>query len=124
MINWKFVPLFACAVSLLFPVTNFAQGRPRIIIVTHGQAADSFWRIVRNGAETAAAETECDLDYRSPEKFDLAAMAQLVDSAVAAKPDGLIVSIPDTGENPGHFNQFRIRSLKAAWMLNAHRPGG
>jgi simple sugar transport system substrate-binding protein len=96
MINWKFVPLFACAVSLLFPVTTFAQGRPRIIIVTHGQAADSFWGIVRNGAETAAAETECDLDYRSPEKFDLAAMAQLVDSAVAAKPDGLIVSIPDT----------------------------
>ena len=96
MINWKFLPLLACAVSFLFPVTTFAQGRPRIIIVTHGQAADSFWRIVRNGAETAAAETECDLDYRSPEKFDPAAMAQLIDAAVAAKPDGLIVSIPDT----------------------------
>jgi simple sugar transport system substrate-binding protein len=96
MINWRFLLLLACAASLLFPVTIFAQGRPKIMIVTHGQAADSFWRIVRSGAEKAAAETECDLDYRSPEKFDLAAMAQLIDTAVAAKPDGLIVSIPDT----------------------------
>jgi simple sugar transport system substrate-binding protein len=63
--------------------------------VTHGQAADSFWLIVRNGAEAAAAETNSDVQYRSPEKFDLAAMAQLIDQAVAAKPDGLVVSIPD-----------------------------
>jgi simple sugar transport system substrate-binding protein len=96
MINWRFLPLLAGAASLLFPVTTLAQGRPRIIIVTHGQAADSFWRVVRNGAEKAGAETECDVEYRSPEKFDLAAMAQLIDTAVAAKPDGLIVSIPDT----------------------------
>ena len=40
-------------------------------------------------------ETNSDLQYRSPEKFDLTAMAQLIDEAVASKPDGLIVSIPD-----------------------------
>ena len=64
-------------------------------MITHGQAADSFWLIVRNGAEAAASETNSDLQYRSPEKFDLVAMARLIDEAVASKPDGLIVSIPD-----------------------------
>lgn len=93
--NWKFLYLIACAASLLASQTALAQRKPKIIMVTHGQAADSFWLIVRNGAEAAAEETESDLEYRSPEKFDMAAMAQLIDEAVAAKPDGLIVSIPD-----------------------------
>jgi simple sugar transport system substrate-binding protein len=91
----KFLPLLAFAVSLLVSPTSFAQGKPKIIIVTHGQAADSFWLIVRNGAEAAAAETNSDVEYRSPDKFDLTAMAHLIDVAIAAKPDGLIVSIPD-----------------------------
>ena len=64
-------------------------------MVTHGQAADSFWLIVRNGIEIAAKETDSDVDYRSPEKFDLQAMARLIDEAVASEPDGLVVSIPD-----------------------------
>jgi simple sugar transport system substrate-binding protein len=95
MMNWKFLPLLVCAVSLSHPLTTLAQRKPKIVMVTHGQAADSFWLIVRNGAEAAAAETNSDLEYRSPENFDLAAMAQLIDTAVASKPDGLILSIPD-----------------------------
>ncbi len=95
MIPWKFLLSLACAATLVAPLAAFAQRRPKIIIVTHGQAADSFWLIVRNGAEAAAAETNSDVEYRSPDKFDLAAMAQLIDQAVAAKPDGLVVSIPD-----------------------------
>src|SRR3984957_4361816 len=95
MINWKFLVALACAASWSFSLTAFAQRKPRIIMVTHGQAADSFWLIVRNGAEAAAAETNIDLQYRSPDKFDLTAMARLIDEAVASKPDGLIVSIPD-----------------------------
>jgi simple sugar transport system substrate-binding protein len=95
MMIWKFLPLLACAPSLFVPLTTFAQSKPKIIIVTHGQAADSFWLIVRNGAEAAAEQTNSDVEYRSPEKFDLAAMSRLIDEAVASKPDGLIVSIPD-----------------------------
>ena len=95
MMNWKILPLLACAVSLSFPLTTFAQRKPKIIMVTHGQAADSFWLIVQNGADAAAEETNSDLEYRSPGKFDLTAMAQLIDAAVASKPDGLIVTIPD-----------------------------
>jgi simple sugar transport system substrate-binding protein len=96
MMSWKFLSLLICGSSLFFlPLTASAQRKPKIIMVTHGQAADSFWLIVRNGAEAAAGETNVDFQYRSPDKFDLAAMAQLIDQAVASKPDGLIVSIPD-----------------------------
>jgi simple sugar transport system substrate-binding protein len=95
VMKWIFLSLIACAASLLAPPTILAQGRPKIIIVTHGQAADSFWLIVRNGAETAAEESQSDVEYRSPEKFNLASMAHLIDEAVASKPDGLVVSIPD-----------------------------
>ena len=66
-------------------------------MVTHAasQAADPFWSVVRNGVETATKETDTNVDYRSPETFDVQAMAQLIDEAAASKPDALVVSIPD-----------------------------
>jgi len=95
MISMKFLPLLACIAFSLFPFTIVAQVTPKIAMVTHGQLGDPFWLVVRNAAETAARETNCDLDYRSPDHFDLAAMSHLIDEAVASKPDGLIVSMPD-----------------------------
>jgi simple sugar transport system substrate-binding protein len=91
----KFTLWLVLAFTLLIPLAAHAQRKPRIIVVTHGQAADSFWLIVRNGIEIAAKETDSDVDYRSPEKFDLQAMARLIDEAVASQPDGLVVTIPD-----------------------------
>ncbi|MBV8585338.1 MAG: substrate-binding domain-containing protein, partial [Verrucomicrobia bacterium] len=87
--------ILAFAAGLLLPFVASAQNKPRIVVVTHGQAADPFWKVVRNGAETAARETDCDLEYESPSVFDLQAMSRLIDAAVASKPDALVVSIPD-----------------------------
>jgi len=67
----------------------------RIIVVTHGQAADPFWSVVKNGVDQAAKELGVRVEYRAPQTFDMVRMAQLIDAAVAAKPDGLVVSIPD-----------------------------
>lgn len=66
-----------------------------IIVVSHGQANDPFWSVVKNGVELAAKHTGAEVDYRAPETFDMVAMAQLIDSAVNQEPDGLVVSIPD-----------------------------
>jgi simple sugar transport system substrate-binding protein len=85
------------AVAFLVPLVGLAQNKPRIVCITHGQAGDPFWDVVRHGAETAAKETDSDLQYQSPAKFDLVEMSRLIDAAVAAKPDGLVVSIPDAG---------------------------
>jgi simple sugar transport system substrate-binding protein len=85
----------AFAASSLVPLAGFAQKKPKIIVVTHGQASDPFWLVVRNGVETAAKETGSDVEYQATGQFDLPAMSKLVDAAVASKPDGLVVSIPD-----------------------------
>jgi simple sugar transport system substrate-binding protein len=67
----------------------------KIIAVTHGQANDPFWSVVKNGVTAGAKDTGIEVDYRAPETFDMVAMSQLIDAAVNQKPDGLIVSIPD-----------------------------
>jgi simple sugar transport system substrate-binding protein len=86
---------FLFVAGWFLPFTGFAQKQPRIAFITHGQAGDPFWTVVRRGAETAAKQTDADLQYQSPAKFDLLEMSHLIDAAVASKPDGLIVSIPD-----------------------------
>jgi len=96
----------AFAASLLVPLAGFAQKKPKIIVVTHGQASDPFWLVVRNGVETAGKETGSDVEYQATGQFDLPAMSKLVDAAVASKPDGLVVSIPDA--------VFLSKSIQAA----------
>ena len=65
-----------------------SSGGERIILITHGQAADPYWNIVRNGAEEAARQLGVDLEYRAPETFDMIRMAELIKSATNQRPDG------------------------------------
>jgi simple sugar transport system substrate-binding protein len=67
----------------------------RIVFVTHGQSADPFWSVVANGARDAAADLGVRLQYQAPNTFDMVEMSNLVRSTVAARPAGLVVSIPD-----------------------------
>ena len=82
--------LAAAALALATPA--MAQD---IIVVSHGQANDPFWSVVKNGVDLAAQHTGANVDYRAPETFDMVAMSQLIDAAVNQEPDGLVVSIPD-----------------------------
>lgn len=67
----------------------------RFIVVSHGQASDPFWSVVKNGVDAAAKDMRVTVEYQAPQTFDMVAMKQLIDAAVASKPDGLVVSIPD-----------------------------
>ena len=67
----------------------------RIVVVTHGQASDPFWSVVANGVNQAQEDLGIEVEYNAPETFDMVAMSQLIDTAVASDPDGLVVSIPD-----------------------------
>ncbi|OCX62238.1 LacI family transcriptional regulator [Thioclava sp. SK-1] len=84
--------LGAAAASALIAGSAMAQD---IIVVAHGQANDPFWSVVKNGAAKAAEDTGANVDFRSPETFDMVQMSQLIDAAVNQEPDGLVVSIPD-----------------------------
>lgn len=72
-----------------------AQPRPRVVVVTHGQAADPFWSVVKRGVDAAGEDMGAQVDYRAPEHFDVVRMAQLLDAAVAAKPSGIALTLPD-----------------------------
>lgn len=81
----------AAAVLVAAPAVMAAD----IIVVSHGQASDPFWSVVKNGVEQAAKHTGANVEYRAPETFDMIAMSQLIDAAVNQEPDGLVVSVPD-----------------------------
>ena len=66
-----------------------------IIVVSHGQASDPFWSVAKNGVDRGAKEARVKVQYRSPATFDMVEMSKLIDAAVAQKPDGLVVTIPD-----------------------------
>jgi simple sugar transport system substrate-binding protein len=88
----KFLKSALVASAIVLSAPAFAQN---IIVVSHGQANDPFWSVVKNGVDKAAKDTGTEVSYRSPETFDMVAMSQLIDAAVNQEPDGLIVSIPD-----------------------------
>ena len=69
----------------------------KFYVITHGQATDPFWSVVKKGVDQAAHDMGVQAIYEGPASgtFDVVAMAHLIDTAVAAHPDGLIVSIPD-----------------------------
>ncbi len=87
-----FIKATLAAVAMVAAGPVLAQN---IIVVSHGQANDPFWSVVKNGVEEAARDTGATVSYRAPETFDMVAMGQLIDAAVNQEPDGLVVSIPD-----------------------------
>lgn len=90
------VSIMAAGFAVLPTHAQECETTYRIVAVVHGQASDPFWSVVANGIADADAEFDCvETEYQAPETFDMVAMAQLIDTAVASEPDGLIVSNPD-----------------------------
>jgi simple sugar transport system substrate-binding protein len=89
--KWKLRAMLAATALAVSAVAAHAD----IIVVTHGQASDPFWSVVKNGVAEAGKDLGVKVDYRAPETFDMVAMAQLIDAAVNQKPEGIVVSIPD-----------------------------
>lgn len=95
----RFVRLFiVLTLALMFVsvAVDAQEARPyQIVVVTHGQASDPFWSVVVNGVNQAATDMRVEVQYQAPATFDMIAMSQLIDAAVASRPNGLVVSIPD-----------------------------
>lgn len=67
-----------------------------IIAVQHAECAwDAFWCVVQNGATTAAANMNIDLQILAPDEFDIDKTASLIEQAVAAAPDGIMLTVTD-----------------------------
>jgi simple sugar transport system substrate-binding protein len=92
----KFTRILPIAAAVIGMFSTAMAQETRIIVVSHGQANDPFWSVVKNGVTQAAQDMKVSVDYRAPETFDMVKMGQLIDAAVNQKPAGLIVSIPDS----------------------------
>lgn len=75
--------------------TESARGDVRIVVVSHGQSSDPFWSVVARGARDAADDLGVAVDYQAPLRFDMVEMSDRIHAAVASRPAGLVVSIPD-----------------------------
>ena len=64
-----------------------------IAMVTHAAPGDTFWDIIRKGAQAAAAKDNVTFKYSSDPSS--ANQANLIQSAIDSKVDGLAVTLPD-----------------------------
>ncbi|SHO57286.1 sugar ABC transporter substrate-binding protein [Vibrio quintilis] len=86
---------YAIAAMAFLTGTQAIAKEPTIIVVTHGQASDPFWSIVKNGAMQAGKDMHVRVQYRAPETFDMVQMGNLIEAAVNQNPAGIVVSNPD-----------------------------
>jgi len=69
--------------------------RYKFYVVTHGGISDPFWGVVKKGAKEAGDMFDCDVIYLGPETFSIQKLVDMVETAIAGKPDGLVVTITD-----------------------------
>src|SRR5438874_12716928 len=105
---FKLVPLFILLIVLAAcgggssnttqtTSNNPSRSHIKFDVITPGQATDPLWSVVKKGVDQAAHDMGVQAIYEGPSSgtFDVVAMAHLIDTAVAAHPDGIVVSIPD-----------------------------
>jgi simple sugar transport system substrate-binding protein len=106
----RFLPLLILIILislLVFPAYSEAK-RYKIYVVSHGGPADPFWGVVMKGVKDAAAKFGVTAYYLGPEKFSIKEFIDLLESAIAKKPDGLVVTIT----NPIALDEPLRRAIK------------
>jgi len=97
-----------------------ANREVNVYMVQHALCAwDAFWCVVEKGIATAAKEQNVKYTLLGPEKWDLEKMAQLIDQAVAAKPDGMAVTVSSVDL----FRTGIQRALDAGIPVTAYNAG-
>jgi simple sugar transport system substrate-binding protein len=81
------------ATSTTSSAHNAGAPRATVALITHQAPGDTFWDLVRRGAEAAAAKDDLDLQYSHDP--DAAAQANLVRSAVSGNVAGIAVTLAD-----------------------------
>jgi len=65
-----------------------------IRVVVHGGIADPFWKVVEKGVRDAAANhDDLRVTYSGPSSYDFTEFMSTLESAIAADPDALVVTL-------------------------------
>ncbi len=80
-------------------LTSMGFAKIKIIVVSHGEAVDAFWSVVKRAVTQAEKDfkrsDKLQVFYRAPTTYNMVEMARLIDQAVAERPDGIVVTLPD-----------------------------
>lgn len=87
-----------------------------VSMITHQAPGDTFWDIIRKGAEAAAANDGVKLEYTNDP--DATKQAQLIQAAIDKKVDGLAVTSPNTGALGGAIKKAVAAGIPVT-MFNA-----
>ncbi|HDN75835.1 MAG TPA: sugar ABC transporter substrate-binding protein [Acidilobales archaeon] len=86
-------------VTVTATVTTTVVGAPKpeytFYYISHGGPADPWWAPVIKGAELAGKLLGVKVIYQGPTKFSIKWLVDALESAAAAKPDGIIITITD-----------------------------
>lgn len=64
-----------------------------VAMITHAPSGDTFWDIIRKGAEDAADKHGIDFEYSNA--IDVGKQAVLIQNAIDRKVDGIAISVPN-----------------------------
>jgi simple sugar transport system substrate-binding protein len=65
------------------------------MVITSSDGTDPFWPIVNRGAQDAGKKVDATIVIRHPNKADASEMVNIIDTAIAQQPDGLVISVMD-----------------------------
>jgi len=90
-----------------------------VAMITHQAPGDTFWDIIRKGAEQAATDTGVTLEYTNDP--DATKQAQLIQAAIDKAVDGIAVTDPNTGALGGAIKKAVDGGIPVS-MFNAGGP--
>lgn len=76
-------------------------------VISHGGAGDSFWDVVKNGAEAAGKDLGVAVEYQG--SGDPLQQSQMIDTAVSKKVAGIVVSMA----NPDALKEAIAKAVQA-----------
>jgi simple sugar transport system substrate-binding protein len=108
--------------ALVFGLADAAAADPTFIMVTHSPASDTYWVSVIRGLQQAGKDLGVKVEYRGTENNlnDPNQQRRNLEAAIAANPDGIIVSDP----TPASLNATIKKASDAGIPLIVVNQGG
>ncbi|MCC7449862.1 MAG: substrate-binding domain-containing protein [Anaerolineae bacterium] len=113
-------PVLERSAPLAFAGADPGQKPLRLILVQHARCDWSpFWCPVEQGIQDAAREMNVRVTILGPDAFDLPRFAAQIDQAIAAKPDGIALTISE----PQALREPILRAIASGVPIVAYNAG-
>ncbi len=112
--------LIAALLALALVPASAQEEQLDIYMVQHALCAwDSFWCVVEKGIADAAEDYGVNVTVLGPDAFDVQKVAELIEQALAAQPDGLGVTVTD----PVLFKEPLTRAVEQGIPVVGYNTG-